>query len=360
MQVRQKAHRKIRRQHSVSLPKKADLKSIPGARRQALPKQVELQLATLVKEPPSGDEWLHEQKFDGYRMLCRIAGGRAQFISRNQQDWTGRLKSLVPPVLKLPVRQALLDGEVVVLDKHGISSFQNLQNAFREGRTRALVYFVFDLLHLNEYDLTGATLIDRKEILKSLIDQLPQGANHIRFSDHLPGPAAKLRRKMCELGLEGMISKRRDSLYLPGRTMAWLKSKCRQEQELVIGGFTDPAGSRVGFGALLLGYFSTSGEFVYAGRVGTGFNERLLRDLLEQLKSLEHKQSPFASIPRSAATGRIHYVKPLLVAQIQFNNWTDDGLLRQAAFLGLREDKPARQVKRESPLGTRPVQPSMR
>ena len=356
MPVRPNSRRSLKKRHSPPRVRASlDLKSIPGVRRRPFPNQVELQLATLVKDPPEGAGWLHEQKFDGYRMLCRIDAGEVRFISRNQQDWTGKLNSLVAPVLKLPVRRALLDGEVVVLDKHGVSSFQNLQNAFREGRSSPLIYFVFDVLHIDDYDVTGVALEHRKEILKSLVGRLPSSADHIRYSEHLVGAASELRDKMCELGLEGMISKRRDSPYLPGRTAAWLKSKCRQEQEFVIGGFTDPAGSRVGFGALLLGYFSTSGDFIYAGRVGTGFNERLLRDLLKRLKLLGQKQSPFITIPRGTTTGRIHYVKPVLVAQIQFNNWTDDGLLRQAAFLGLREDKPARQVKRELPIATSAV-----
>jgi bifunctional non-homologous end joining protein LigD len=325
------------------------LAKLAGARRRPLPKRIEAQLATLVKEPPTGENWLHEQKFDGYRMLCRIEDGRVRFTSRNQQDWTGRLESLVPTIQKLPLRQAILDGEVAVLDSHGVSSFQALQNAFGERRTGQLLYFVFDLVHLDGYDLTAVTLEERKAVLKRLIDALQRGA-HIRFSEHMEGTGPKLRKKMCDLGLEGMISKRRDAPYVAGRTLTWLKSKCRLEQEFVIAGFTPPEGARVGFGSLLLGYYRPDGKLAYAGRVGTGFNAKLLSDLLARLKKIEQKKPPFAEISHRSWLRAVHWVQPKLVAQVEFSNWTDEGLVRQAAFRGLREDKPPREVKRESPI----------
>lgn len=320
----------------------------PGAILAPLPRQADVQLATLVDSPPAGDDWLHEMKFDGYRMLCRVENGRAKFTSRNHQDWTERLARLAEAAAGLPVKTALLDGEVAVLDERGVSSFQDLQNAFK-GRSAAapLVYCVFDLLHLDGYDLRKTPLVQRKELLQALLDQAKIPS--LRYSEHIVGAGPEFLREACKNGLEGVISKRRDSAYSPGRGGSWLKSKCRQGQELVVGGFTDPQGSRTGIGSLMLGYYQ-DGQLLYAGRVGTGFDRRMLADLRSRLEALERKTSPFAEVERSERSGA-HWVSPELVAQIEFANWTSDGRVRQAVFLGLREDKPAHKVTREAPSG---------
>jgi bifunctional non-homologous end joining protein LigD len=322
---------------------------IAGARKAAFPSAPRCQLATAVTEPPEGEEWLHEMKFDGYRMLCLLRRGKVRFISRNAQDWTARMQSLVGHVEKVALKDAILDGEVVVLDEKGISHFQQLQNAFRLGQRAKLVYFVFDLLYFDSYDLTKAALDDRKTLLEQLLKDNPS-KRHIRYSEHVVDSAREFHKKMCEAGLEGMVSKRRDAPYTPGRTLTWLKAKCRQGQEFVIGGFTDPEGARLGFGALLVGYYKNGKELIYAGRVGTGFDIRGLEELHKRLKRLELDKSPFANFPPRGTPRGLHWVRPELVAQVEFNNWTDEGLLRQAAFQGLREDKPAREIGREKAI----------
>jgi bifunctional non-homologous end joining protein LigD len=322
------------------------LDEVPGARRSELPQQIQPELATLVSQVPEGDDWLHEIKFDGYRALCRIEGGKAVFLTRRGQDWTSRFGHLSEAAASLPVRQALLDGEVVVLESDGTTNFQSLQNALGGRTNDRLVYFVFDLLHLDGYDTMQVPLLNRKEALAALLKS-SKGNGSLRYSDHVLGNGKMLLRKACQLALEGVISKQANGAYRPGRGRDWLKTKCLQSQEFVIGGFTEPSGSREGLGSLLLGVHDEGGALIYAGRVGTGFTDESLRQLRAGLSALEQKSSPFPNPPRGAIPRRVHWVKPNLVAEVEFIGWTNDGRLRHPSFQGLREDKSAREVVRE-------------
>lgn len=340
---------KAKRSKPAKTPRKTRDRNPGASSHDKLPKTVELQLATLTEEAPSGDEWLHEVKFDGYRMLCRIDDGRVAFISRNQQDWTARLGPLVEAAAKLPVQQALLDGEVVALRPDGTSDFQALQNVFREGRVKELHYFVFDLMHLDGEDLRSLPLEERKARLEPLMAKAGK-KGFIHYSDHVVGHGPDFAKEACRKHLEGIISKRRDRPYHSGRSYDWLKIKCVQQEEFVIGGYTDPAGARQGFGALLLGYHDSQGRLKYAGKVGTGFNDRTLGSLLRRLKPLERKQPAFDDPAQLSAVRRSHWVEPKLVAQIAFGSRTRDGILRHASFQGLREDKPAEEVTLDKPV----------
>lgn len=307
----------------------------------------ELQLATLVDAVPEGDEWLHEQKFDGYRILARREGRRVTLSSRRGKDWTEAFPQVAEAVAALPARRAILDGEVAVVLPDGRTSFQALQNAF--GRPGAnLVYFVFDLLAEGGEDLRARPLEERKARLAALVAGAPAA---IRYSEHVVGGGARFFEAACRSGLEGVVSKRRDAPYLSGRGNAWLKTKCVQRQELVIGGFTEPERSRVGLGALLVGYHD-GGRLVYAGKVGTGYTQRVLGELRARLDPLVRPSSPFDPEPPRAWTGpRRHWVEPALVAEIAFGEWTDDGRLRHPSFQGLRLDKRPADVVRERPRG---------
>ena len=309
-----------------------------------LPEFIQPQLATLVSSVPRGDEWLHEIKFDGYRILCRLDTGKARFLTREAQDWSHRFGALSHIAEQLRSHRLLLDGEVVALDAQGVNDFQLLQNSLREGVSGNLVYYVFDLLHLDGKNLISTPLVERKEQLEKVI---PPGADSLRYSEHWIGKGDELLRKACSMGLEGIISKRKDEPYRSGRGKDWLKIKCVKSQEFVIGGFTDPAGSRVYLGALLLGVYD-DGKLLYAGRVGTGFNNKSLRDVRARLDKIESKSPAFINPPRGADARGVHWVNPELVCEIDFTSWTSDGLLRHPSFKGLRDDKPARQVKRET------------
>jgi bifunctional non-homologous end joining protein LigD len=303
-----------------------------------------LQLAQLVDQAPSGDEWLHEQKFDGYRILADLDGRKLRLYSRRFNDWTEQFPTVVDAVAALPAKRIVLDGEVCVVMPDGRTSFQALQNSF--GRRDAnIVYFVFDLLELDGEDLTKLPLEQRKARLAAVVGTRQTGV--IRYSDHVVGNGAAFFELACRRGLEGIVSKRRDSRYAPGRGKSWVKTKCLLRQELVIGGFTDPEGSRSHVGALLVGYYE-AGKLVYAGKVGTGFSMRVLAELRAALEPFEIKACPFSPEPARAWTGpNRHWVRPNLVAEIAFSEWTNDGRLRHPSFQGLRADKPASDVVRE-------------
>jgi len=321
-------------------------KQLRGAPKEKLPKFIEPQLAALARSAPSGQDWLHEIKLDGYRIQARIDRQKkqVQLLTRNALDWTHRMKSLAEAALALPVETALIDGEVVVLEENGVSSFAELQAAFQENAKRPLTYFAFDLLHLDGHNLRNLPLVARKQILQHVLEA-SDAAPTIRLSEHIAGDGASIFRKACELGTEGIVSKRPDSKYSSSRAGSWLKVKCYREQELVVGGFTLPTNGIHGVGALLLGYYR-EGKLIYAGKTGTGFTQKTHRTIRDRLEKLRGSRRPFAEMPAGTGKGAI-WVKPGLVAQVSFSNWTADNLVRQASFKGLREDKPAKSVVRE-------------
>ena len=318
--------------------------------RDALPPFVAPQLATLVAEPPEGAEWVYELKLDGYRIEARIQRGAARLFSRGGNEWTQRLPTVARALAALPVRRALLDGEVVVL-REGLSDFQALQNAISARDDSRCVYFVFDLLHLDGHDLRGRPLLERKEALRELL----KGADdRTRYSDHVAGRGAEFFHKACARGAEGAVCKRADAPYGSGRSRDWLKVKCKARQEFVIGGFTAPAGARAHLGALLIGEHAPGGELRYAGKVGTGFSAQSLAELHRKLRALERRESPFDPAPRGAEARGVRWVRPELVAEVEYTERTRDGRVRHPSFRGLREDKPAMQVTPERPAPAAP------
>jgi bifunctional non-homologous end joining protein LigD len=326
------------------LPASADPASLPGARRAAMPKAVAPQLATLVDEPPDGAEWLHEIKLDGYRLLCRVARGAAKLVSRNGHDWTDRFPALAAALAELPVATAILDGEAVVYDEHGRTSFQALQNALGRARTAARVHLVlFDCLYLDGRDVRAAPLRDRKLLLRAMLAKAPADGL-LRYSDHVIGRGGDFFAAACQKQVEGVVAKRADAPYRSGRSRAWLKIKCTRRQEFVIAGFTEPSGSRVGLGALLLGAYDAYGALHYCGKVGTGFDGATLRVLRAALAKIERDRSALSDPPRLRG---VHWVTPRLVAEVSFTEWTADQRVRHPVYLGLREDKRARDVVRE-------------
>jgi len=318
---------------------------VKGGRLAPLPDFVAPMLATLVKKPPSGSNWLHEIKFDGYRLLARIDNGEVRLLTRGALDWTMKFgEGLVTALKGLPVSGALIDGELVVENGVGASDFSALQAALSEGRTDRFLFYGFDLLHLDGYDLRETPLINRKERLAQVIENAP---DCLRLSRHFDEKGALVLEHACRLSLEGIISKRRNSFYRSGRGKDWVKAKCSARQEFVIGGYVPSTVRPDTIGSLVLGYYEGD-RFVYAGRVGTGFTHAVADDLYHRLAPLAVKKRPFAEALSSAEARHVYYVRPELVVEVEFPGWTADHRLRHASFRGIREDKLAQHIIRES------------
>lgn len=330
----------------------SQIKGLPGARKAAMPAFKAPQLATLVDKPPSGDEWLHELKFDGYRMVCHLNRGKAEFWSRNGKNWTEKFPNLAAAVKTLPVVNAILDGEVVVVDKAGRSSFQALQQSMGRGgdKVPAFVFEIFDLIYLEGYNLTHTPLRERKSLLESLLQSGKSKAakSVLRYSDHVEGNGALFFKQACEYGIEGIVSKLADSPYESTRNRNWLKTKCIKRQEFVIAGYTPSKNNFPGFGSLILGVYE-KGTLVYCGRVGTGFSIKLRVALQKQLDRISQPTMSFATKPKDPGLRDARWAKPQLVAEVEFMEWTADGLIRHSSFQGLREDKKPEEIVREQP-----------
>lgn len=315
-----------------------------GAVKADLPETLTPELATLVDAPPvEPHEWIYEIKFDGYRMLTRVQGKDIRLITRNGNDWTDKLKTLQAEIARMKLPDGWYDGEIVVHDAQGKPNFNLLQLAFDGSNTTQIVYFVFDAPYLQGHDLRAVRLDARRPLLEQVLAARP--SEMLRFSGEFGTEPAELVTAACQIGLEGVIGKRRDSRYVTRRSPDWIKLKCGKRQEFVIGGYTDPQGARTGIGALLLGYHDADGVLRYAGNVGSGFNGASLRHLREVLDKITVDTSPFP--PRAVPGRKMHWVKPELVAEVSFSEWTPAGIVRHGVFQGLREDKPAKSVVRE-------------
>ncbi len=331
---------------SVGKPNaKAKPKPKPQKTVATLPEQFAPQLATLVDRAPEGD-WHYEIKFDGYRMLARIRDGEVRLFTRNGHDWTERLPRQAKALQALKLKDSWLDGEVVSLNGDGLPDFQALQNAFDIGRSLDIVYYLFDAPFLNGQDQRQAPVEERRAALKAAL--AGSRSKLLRFSEAFTAHHRDIFESACDLALEGVIGKRLGSPYVSSRSADWIKLKCRLRQEFVIVGYTRPQGSRTGFGALLLAVNDDSG-LVYAGRVGTGFDQASLKSIYAQLTPLECSTSPLEKPLTSAQARGVHWVQPTLVGEVQFAEWTREGVVRQAAFVGMRTDKPAAQIIHEQP-----------
>jgi DNA ligase D-like protein (predicted ligase) len=322
-----------------------------GVEQTSLPAFVKPQLCKLVDAPPQGLDWLHEIKLDGYRMHARLDAGRVQILTRRGNDWTQKYPAIAKAVAGLPAQDAYLDGELCGVLPDGRTAFNLIQNATDAGQG-SLVFFAFDLLFLDGEDIRDLPLVDRKARLEAFLVGAPES---LRYNDHQIGQGPVFHRLACERGLEGIVSKCIDGRYEPGRR-TWLKTKCLNREEFVVVGWSDPEGSRPRVGALLLGYYTPDGKLVYAGRAGIGMPDAELERQWQRLRLLAVTGMPLsAPPPRGGRFGsplvlsRVHWVRPEMVVEVSYAEWTPDGLLRHVVYLGEREDKPAIEVRRDRP-----------
>ena len=305
-----------------------------------MPAEIKPMLATLVDEPFSDPEWIFETKWDGFRSVCFIGGGEARFVSRNQIEMTSQYPELAGIARQVKAREAILDGEICALDRQGVPRFQLLQRKSMNGRRPPIVYFVFDLLYVDGYDLTACTVVERKTKLAEILKPSPV----IKLSEHIEGDGEALYRQIEKFRLEGMMAKRADSKYVQKRSSDWLKVKTILRQEVVIGGYTQPRGTRSHFGSLVCGLYQDN-ELRYVAHVGGGFNEKLLQSIYKLMQPLKSGNSPFVSTPKTNEP--VQWLKPKLVAEVKFSEWTADKRLRHPVFIGLREDKDPKDCRFE-------------
>jgi bifunctional non-homologous end joining protein LigD len=337
--------------------KKTSSEPCPGSKKAAMPAEIKPMLATLVDEPFSDPKWLFETKWDGVRAVCFIKKGKARFVSRNQLEMTRQYPELAGIAASVDATNVILDGEIVALDEHGVSRFQLLQprlgrkNAGEIGRlvsTTRLAYYVFDVLHLDGVNLMPCALTDRKATLERIL----KPSKNVRYSDHIIEAGEQLYEAIAKVPLEGIIAKRLDSTYVQKRSTDWLKIKTTLEQEVVVGGYTQPRNSRSYFGALVVGLYQ-DGALHYVAHTGGGFNQKTLEHVFKQLQPLKTNQSPFLDVPKTNEP--VQWVKPKLVAQIKFSEWTADRRMRHPIFLGMRADKKATECTFETKRATSKV-----
>ena len=326
--------------------KKTGQVTLSGAKALALPDSIKPQLATLVESVPDGD-WRYEVKFDGYRIMARIDSGKVQLFTRNGHDWTAKMPQQAEALAALGLESAWLDGEVVVPNEDGTPDFQALQNAFEVGRSGTIIYYLFDLPYLNGMDLREVPLEERRAALSQVLEH--NDNDLLRFSADFTEQPESVLESACQIKLEGLIGKRVGSTYVSKRSSSWVKIKCKNRQEFIIVGYTDPKGARSGFGALLLGLHDEAGALHYAGKVGTGFNQVTLKNLHAKLQALEVDKSPLAKAPPAADVRGAHWLKPELMCEVAFAEMTRQGVIRHSVFHGLRSDKPAQAITHERP-----------